>query len=260
MTNWVYQLVDQGLLERSPGDRPLLCLNDAAWEVMRGGRSVSLMRVQVEKTAKTRTEREAWEGVDVDLFEHLREVRRALATEREVPAFVIFSDKTLRDMARIRPASRKTFKLVHGIGAAKLEKFGELFLQEIHTFAKERGLDQDCGVEAAPVVASVSKSKPKRSAAKQTAFDLFASGESIETVADQLNRKPSTIVTYLSEYIEYAKPTSIDSWIHESTYQRIADVAPGSRHEETQTNPRQAGRRDPPRRHPSGGDSYGSLR
>lgn len=65
------------------------------------------------------------------LFERLRVLRRKLADERKVPAFVVFSDKTLQDMAGRRPQSRDEFLEVHGVGQRKLEEYGDAFLEEL---------------------------------------------------------------------------------------------------------------------------------
>ncbi|MCH7591837.1 MAG: DNA helicase RecQ [Planctomycetes bacterium] len=132
--NCVYQLVDQDLLERTRDDRPVLSLNDASWEVMRGNRRVSLIRPKAKVVTKTRGAVASWEGVDRGLFEHLRGVRRELADERGAPAFVIFGDASLRDMARTKPDSPEAFRQVHGVGEAKLKQFGTRFLAEIEAY------------------------------------------------------------------------------------------------------------------------------
>jgi ATP-dependent DNA helicase RecQ len=137
--NLVYQLIDQGLLDRTEGDRPVLQLNDASWKVMRGERSVRLLRPKRGRVRKARAEKESWIGVDRGLFEHLREVRRQIAQERSVPAFVIFSDATLRDMARRRPTTPADFLAVHGVGSRKLEDLGGAFLAAIRSYGSERG-------------------------------------------------------------------------------------------------------------------------
>jgi ATP-dependent DNA helicase RecQ len=67
-------------------------------------------------------------GADEDLFQRLRALRRELADERGVPAYVVFSDATLRDMARARPADQAALLAVPGVGAVKLERYGEAFL------------------------------------------------------------------------------------------------------------------------------------
>jgi ATP-dependent DNA helicase RecQ len=65
------------------------------------------------------------------LLTRLKELRRRLAAERRVPAYVIFSDKTLIDMAAQKPVDREEFAEVHGVGAAKLKEFAGIFLAEI---------------------------------------------------------------------------------------------------------------------------------
>ena len=65
------------------------------------------------------------------LFNALKERRLALARERGVPAYVIFPDRALADMARRKPASENEFAQVHGVGAAKRRDFAEIFLAAI---------------------------------------------------------------------------------------------------------------------------------
>jgi ATP-dependent DNA helicase RecQ len=65
---------------------------------------------------------------DAQLLTRLKELRSRLAKERGVPAFVVFHDKSLIDMARRRPATEADFAHVHGVGEAKLEAFSEAFM------------------------------------------------------------------------------------------------------------------------------------
>lgn len=68
---------------------------------------------------------------DPDLFERLRALRKQLADERNVPAFVVFSDRSLQDMASRRPRTHEDFLAVHGVGQRKLAEYGDAFLAEI---------------------------------------------------------------------------------------------------------------------------------
>ena len=68
---------------------------------------------------------------DEELFARLRSLRRRLAQERGVPAYVVFSDATLRSMVRLRPRNEEQMLRVSGVGAKKLETYGEEFLHEI---------------------------------------------------------------------------------------------------------------------------------
>ncbi|TMH77831.1 MAG: ATP-dependent DNA helicase RecQ [Betaproteobacteria bacterium] len=68
---------------------------------------------------------------DDRLFERLRALRKKLADERNVPAFVVFSDRALQDMAARRPQTRAEFLDVYGVGQKKLEEYGDFFIAEI---------------------------------------------------------------------------------------------------------------------------------
>jgi ATP-dependent DNA helicase RecQ len=134
LTSLVYQLVDQGLLDRTGGDYPVLVLNDASWQVLRGDRSVRFLPTAPagkRRVRKTAFARDSWEGVDADLFQSLRDLRAEIALERGVPPYVIFNDASLRDMARRKPSDRESFLAVHGVGRKKLEDLGERFLARI---------------------------------------------------------------------------------------------------------------------------------
>jgi ATP-dependent DNA helicase RecQ len=134
----VYQLIDQGLLTRSDGDRPTLALNDASWDVMRGNREVRLIRPKKKPVAKTRFEQQSWEGADRGLFDHLRAWRRQIADARHVPPFVILHDSVLVELTRVRPTSLELLRQVRGIGEKRLSDLGEQLLTAIREYCGER--------------------------------------------------------------------------------------------------------------------------
>jgi len=70
-----------------------------------------------------------------DLYQKLVDLRRELAAEQSVPPYVVFKDQTLRDMADKRPANREEFGNLDGVGRAKLDKYGDLFLEVIRSAA-----------------------------------------------------------------------------------------------------------------------------
>ena len=132
----LYQLLDHGLLERTSDDRPVLKLNESSWEVLRGKRIVRLLQPKAE-VEKTRFDTDSWEGVDRGLYESLKNLRRDIAQERGVPAYILFSDATLRDMARTRPKSAAALLSVRGVGERKLSDLGQRFLERIATYCRE---------------------------------------------------------------------------------------------------------------------------
>src|SRR5216684_3083589 len=129
ITNLIYQLNDEGLLERTAGERPTLMLNAASWEVMRGKRPVRLLEAKKPKSPRTKIEQDSWQDVDEALFEKLRTLRREIAVERGVAAFVVLHDATLRELARIRPATQEALRDIRGMGERKLADFGARLIQ-----------------------------------------------------------------------------------------------------------------------------------
>ena len=68
-------------------------------------------------------------GANVDVFLKLKELRRRLADARHLPAYVVFSDFTLLEMARLRPITETDLLTVTGVGPKKLEQYGDAFLE-----------------------------------------------------------------------------------------------------------------------------------
>jgi ATP-dependent DNA helicase RecQ len=141
---WIDQLVNQDYLQKT-GDYNVLQLTEAGWRVMRGEVTPRLLKPAprprrskgaLESAAASRAARESWEGVDRQLFEALRAYRRGKADERGVPPFIIFSDATLRDLARHRPSTLAELADIHGIGAKKLSEYGSDLLAEIGSYAR----------------------------------------------------------------------------------------------------------------------------
>ncbi len=129
--DWIWQLVGQGYLEQTEAEYPVLKLTAAARSVLRGEAEVRLRQPiapakKIEERRKRRTAPSAMldGNYDAALFDVLRKWRRAEAEERGVPPYIIFSDRTLRDIARVRPATLTQLREVYGIGDAKLGAFG----------------------------------------------------------------------------------------------------------------------------------------
>jgi len=138
--NWVYQLVDQGLLGRTADAKPVLQLNDASWEVMRGNRTVRFVRTAAKPVKQTRSQVVSWEGVDRGLFEHLRIVRRELAKEDGIAASTVLSDRVLRELCRHRPTTSGALRKVQGFGSVKTKRFGAPFIEQIISYCREHGI------------------------------------------------------------------------------------------------------------------------
>ena len=137
----VRQLLARGLLGVDGEGYGTLQLTEGSADVLSGSREVRL-RKEAPKRGRTRSTSKgagksgAKAAVDLDstaaeVFERLRAWRAATAKEAGVPAYVVFHDATLRDIAVLRPGSTDELGTVSGVGAAKLEKFGEGVLQAV---------------------------------------------------------------------------------------------------------------------------------
>jgi ATP-dependent DNA helicase RecQ len=149
---WIDQLLGHGLLARTDDEYPTVTLTERGRAVLRGeGEAPALTsagamrataadalpssaRAGERETAESeREERPSGDpGVyDRVLFEALRTLRRAIAEERGVPPYLVFSDASLRDMARLKPRTREALLDVKGVGEWKAQTFGERFLAVI---------------------------------------------------------------------------------------------------------------------------------
>ncbi|MEL7346455.1 MAG: DNA helicase RecQ [Pseudomonadota bacterium] len=135
---WLRQLYAQGLCHIDGERHGAWAVTEAGWEVLRGARPVTLRPAEAARPKRRERGSAARPPMDLSeadaaLFEALRAERRRIAEEAGVPAYVIFQDRTLVALAQERPASLETMAVVHGVGRAKLEKFGEDFLAVIRT-------------------------------------------------------------------------------------------------------------------------------
>ncbi len=132
LTNLVYQLVDQELLDRTGDEWPVLRLNRESMAVLRGEKKVLLQApAPKRKPRKPRALTAEGEEIDADLFERLRALRREIASKRGIPPYMIFSDRTLRALAARKPETLEEMREVYGIGDKKLADLGPAFLRAL---------------------------------------------------------------------------------------------------------------------------------
>jgi ATP-dependent DNA helicase RecQ len=132
----VRQLLAQGLLAVE-GDYGSLVLTDGSAEVLGGQRKVNLRREPERATKAAKPARRATAAAAempaeaAPLFERLRAWRAGVAKEQGVPAYVVFHDATLRQIATLRPSSLDELGTVSGVGENKLAKYGEGLLETL---------------------------------------------------------------------------------------------------------------------------------
>src|SRR5262245_15323701 len=132
------QLSATGLIAQDFMEHGRWWVTDEGWRVLKGEARIELRKELAAPAAKTsrRDKRAAVASAvvgeaDAKLFEALKALRTRLAQEQRVPAYVVFSDRTLAELATHRPQTPRAFREIHGVGDAKVERYGDLFLEAI---------------------------------------------------------------------------------------------------------------------------------
>jgi ATP-dependent DNA helicase RecQ len=143
LTQLVRRCVTAGWVDFTPGEKPVVLLTGSGRAVMKGERPARLVLPREQaaealprpsrapggaRSPRASDAPEALPPEAVPVFEALRGLRTELAREDSVPAYVVASDRTLRDIALLRPRGLETLKLAHGIGPAKAERYGARIL------------------------------------------------------------------------------------------------------------------------------------
>lgn len=109
-----------------------LVLQEASRGVLRGEVSIALRQDPKSRGGKRTTKKPLPEHIDVELWESLRECRRALAEEQGIPPYIIFHDKTLQLICEQRPKDVYEFAVISGVGDRKCEKYADAFLKVVN--------------------------------------------------------------------------------------------------------------------------------
>ena len=141
-------LLAQGFILKTSGDYPVLQLQPESREVLFGDREVQVLRTQKIAPKSRRRGKRGGQGMvpafargigtvgdyNEDLFEQLRDLRKKLASEQGVPPYVIFTDRTLHEMARFFPATEAEMLQLTGVGEKRYARYGQRFMAAIATF------------------------------------------------------------------------------------------------------------------------------
>ena len=220
--DWIEQIVEQGFLEKV-GDYNVVNVTDKGHELLKGTGEPKLLKPapkkKDEKPKRTKAERESWEGVDEGMFEHLRELRKREAHEIKKPAFVVFGDVSLRDMARRRPTSLDAFLLIDGVGKKKCKTYGRIFTTAIREYCVEHSLETDIGMPTS------SKRKQATTTDGRKVFDLFESDTSIADVTRLMGKSERWVIKQLEGFIEHTNRTSPYPWVDDTKFEKVAEIA-----------------------------------
>jgi len=124
VSSFIEFLIAEGLLAVKHGTYPTIYVSAKGKEVLLGQQQVMRKEAVVVRQIATND----------PLFEHLRVLRKQIADEERVPPFVVFSDKTLRELCDKKPSQLEELRHVSGIGEVKFDKYGKRFFEALQAF------------------------------------------------------------------------------------------------------------------------------
>lgn len=204
---YIIQLINLGYCEIAFHQQNKLKLTSFAKKVLFEGEKVQLTTVQKVDKSKSEVKERIPKNTSNTLFEILRKLRSELAKEEGVPAYVIFNDATLKQFETERPMSDSEFLAIDGVGKAKLEKYGDIFIKTIIDFQKNKNL----------------KPKKESNTYKET-LELFQSGLSVDEIATKRNLGVSTIASHLAKLYIDGHPINLESYINPEEISQIREA------------------------------------
>ena len=212
------ELIRLGMIQQLPEKFNVLALTPEGLAVLKERKAVTLTRpVTAPEPGAPRV---GEIGCDEALFERLRQLRKRLADERNVPAYIVFSDVALRQMARNYPSNERDFARINGVGEKKLREFGEVFLVEIaaHLATNPRQIFADDSFATPPLVSGRAR---MGSSARET-LSRFRAGESVQAIAAKRMLANSTISGHLAEAILAGEVIDLNQFLTPDERREIA--------------------------------------
>lgn len=196
---WTYlsrQFIQKGLVLQDM-EYGSLKLTPKACEILQGKENVFAKDGERED-GYAQSRRIDKESCDSNLFELLRQKRKKLAEDADLPPYVIFPDRTLIEMAAFFPQSEDSVRQLHGVGSVKWEKYGQQFLDLISDYSKEHQIDEKPIQRVNTAVTSSRRTHEKR---KHTdTGEEFNAGKSLTELQEHFNIKLSTVLSHLYKY------------------------------------------------------------
>jgi ATP-dependent DNA helicase RecQ len=196
------QMVQMGYVSQD-GEYRTLSLTDKAMEALRQ-RSPILGQLQaIQERTRSKEARKTDLDYDAALFELLRKKRKELADEARVPPYVIFSDKTLVEMAAYFPQTSTRLLDISGVGQVKLRQYGAAFLEVIRPYCEQHGLQERTRPSSKGEPALSFEGKEDRGEGNRRYMavgDAYNNGEGIADLMDRYGVTVGTILDHLARY------------------------------------------------------------
>ena len=210
------ELIRLGFLRQTTEKFSVLEITNAGGAALKERKKITLTKPVAAPETKTHHVGEI--TCDEGLFERLRDLRKRLADERDVPAYIVFSDVALRQMARNYPESERDFARISGVGEKKLREYGEVFLNEIalHLATNARQIFAEDSF-----VVPVAQRSSLGDTARET-LRRFRAGDSPAEIAEARGLVVGTIYGHLGTAIEAGEAIELAQLINAEAQTEIA--------------------------------------
>jgi len=197
------QLVQKGLLEEE-GEYAVLRMTPKAYTFLKNKETLLGVLKEEDKAPQVKVKGEL--EYDAGLFELLRKERKVLADGENVPPYIIFSDRTLVEMAAYYPMSETSLRQISGVGSVKAGRYGTIFLKVIQTYCQEHKLAEKTRPAATGAAARSTRTSLVREAGAQPGSrtqevaQAYNDGETIDRLMERYGVNRSTILDHLANY------------------------------------------------------------
>jgi ATP-dependent DNA helicase RecQ len=224
--HYVRELLRYEYLQNSGGEYPVMKLTDKSHAVLFKNEKAFLsapVQVVIAKEPVIYQQHD----YEKELFEELKKLRNRIAHEENVPAYLIFSDSTLLDLATYLPLSKTDLPKITGFGAYKIERYGMPFLEKIQDYCNDHSLRTRIELKQPARSKKITVQKAPRERAtdtKKTSYDMYRSGKSISEIADERGFSFMTIEAHLSHYVTSGE-LDVNEFVSEEKQELITEAA-----------------------------------
>jgi len=223
--HYTKELINYEYLQQTDGQYPVLKLTDKARDVLYKKQNVYLSSPVNIVIAKEPViyQQHPYEQL---LFDNLKEFRRKIAHEENLPAYIIFSDSTLLDLATYLPLSENDLLKISGFGTIKLQKYGPQFLSVVQQYCTQHNLKTRIQLKQ-PKRERREKSSSagdKINSTFQSSYNLYRQGKLISEIAEERKLSVQTIESHLSYFISEGE-LSVDELVNKNKQKAIIKVA-----------------------------------
>jgi ATP-dependent DNA helicase RecQ len=216
-------LLADGLVESAGDQFKVLRITPKGESVLYGKAGYTYAVLKGEKKAPPSKNIDE-KGYNTDLFRSLKNVRTRLSNEADVPPYVIFADKSLRQMCLYYPQTEGEMLGMNGVGSAKMAKYGHEFLAEIQKYVGDHPECLEQGKMDIPLQLQPEKRKSVlKSATIMETIDLVKSGCVPDEIARRRKLKISTVTIHMESYLREGYELDIESLVEPELQQKIKD-------------------------------------